>query len=360
VATTTAPSVAGAFFPLDEALGLLRRTAWSPQLLRMVTKLVARVPYAEAGEVLAELGQVQVATSSSWHIGQDWGARIEQELAREVEAQKVAAREWSTPGGRPDPQLRMGLAVDGAMVYVLKEGWKEFKVGTVYKVVPEKRTDEVTGDIGEYGHAVDISYVAHLGGPEALGWKVWAEAQRRGWAQACATQMLGDGSAWIWGLHQEHFHTSVAGVDWWHALEHLGEAKLLLYPQPGPTSSRWYNEHKTVLYQGHAERITQSLQASADQEEHAERATELRKAGAYFRNNRDRMHYQDMRDEGWPIGSGAVESGAKQFKARFTGPGMRWSRQGAENLLPVRAAVLAGKDRFNQLWSRAYSNLPPS
>lgn len=352
--------MSGAFFPLDEALGLLRRTPWSPQLQRMVTRLVGRLPYAAAQEVLEELGQISMATSSGWHIGQDWGARIAEELAQEEQEQKGAAREWSTPGGRPEAEGRKGLSMDGAMMYILGEGWKEFKLGTVYRVELEKRIDEATGDEGEFGHAVDISYVAHLGGPAALGWRVWTEAQRRGWAKACATQMLGDGAPWIWRLHQEHFHTSVACVDWWHALEHLGEAKLLLYPQEEAAGSRWYNEWCTALYLGHAEQIAQSLQASARQEQDAERAEALRKAGAYFANNRDRMHYQDMRDEGWPIGSGAVESGAKQFKARFTGPGMRWSRPGAENLLPVRAAVLTGKARFDELWSRAYSNLPPS
>ena len=68
-------------------------------------------------------------------------------------------------------------------------------------------------------------------------------------------------------------------------------------------------------------------------------------------------HYIEMREEEWPIGRGMVESGAKQFKARFSGPGMRWSRQGAENLLPVRAAVLSG--RFDQMWDAA-KNLPPA
>jgi hypothetical protein len=52
-----------------------------------------------------------------------------------------------------------------------------------------------------------------------------------------------------------------------------------------------------------------------------------------------------------------VESGAKQFKARFSAPGMRWSRQNAENLLPVRAAFLSG--RFDQMGDAA-KNLPPS
>jgi len=55
--------------------------------------------------------------------------------------------------------------------------------------------------------------------------------------------------------------------------------------------------------------------------------------------------------------SGMVESAAKQFKARFAGPGMRWSRTGAEYLIPVRAAIMSG--RFEELWREAY-NSPPN
>jgi hypothetical protein len=51
------------------------------------------------------------------------------------------------------------------------------------------------------------------------------------------------------------------------------------------------------------------------------------------------MNYLEMRTEGWVIGSGMVESGGKQFKHRFAGPGMRWSRLGAERLLPIRTAI---------------------
>lgn len=69
------------------------------------------------------------------------------------------------------------------------------------------------------------------------------------------------------------------------------------------------------------------------------------------------MNYLEMREELWPIGSGMIESGAKQFKSRFCGPGMRWSRQGAEHLLPIRAAILS--HRFNQRWTAA-QNLPPA
>jgi hypothetical protein len=61
----------------------------------------------------------------------------------------------------------------------------------------------------------------------------------------------------------------------------------------------------------------------------------------------------EMREETWPLGSSMVEGGARQFKERFCGPGMRWSRQGAENLLSVCAAVFS--QRFDELWARVYN-----
>jgi len=331
---------------------------WSPHLLWLVTRLVARLPYAEAAEVLEEIGGVWVAPSSGWRIAQEWGARVEAALVKEEAAQKAAARAWSTPGGRPARTTRMGTAVDGAMMHIREEGWKEFKLGCVYDVEPETRVDERSGDSGEFGHAVHPSYVAHLGGPAVFGWRMWTEAQRRGWSRATDTQMIGDGAPWIWNLHQEHFHESLATVDWYHATEHLGAAKLLLYPQEGAVASHWYHTSEQALYQGHADQIAHSLRLAAANSSNPQRAEELGKAAAYFANNRDRMHYQDLRDEGWLMGSGIVESGAKQFKARVTGPGMHWSRPGAEHILPLRAAVLTGKQRFNELWSRAYENSP--
>jgi hypothetical protein len=83
-------------------------------------------------------------------------------------------------------------------------------------------------------------------------------------------------------------------------------------------------------------------------------AEALRKEAGYFRKNQRRMQHQEMREDGWAIGSGMVESAAKQFRARFAGPGMRWSRSGAEHLIPVRAAIISR--RFEELWREAYNS----
>ncbi|MEA3459296.1 MAG: hypothetical protein U9R11_01220 [Chloroflexota bacterium] len=150
------------------------------------------------------------------------------------------------------------------------------------------------------------------------------------------TEVIGDGAAWIWNLADEHFYDSHQAVDWYHATEHLAKAAKLLKGEGTPAAKRWFRAQETTLFQGHAARIAKMLEGAA--KDRPDVAEELEKEVGYFRKNRRRMNYLEMREKGWPIGSGMVESGAKQFKARFTGPGMHWSRSGAERLLPVRAA----------------------
>ena len=344
-----------AFFPLDEQLAL-REAHYSAGIARLLTRLSGVLPYDQVRQVLQEVGGLQVSCSSIWRCVQRWGAAFEKQLAAEEEAAKTATHSWQ-PAPKADPaRKRMGVAIDGGMVFILGEGWKEFKAGCMFELEPHRERDPLTGDWGTYGRAVHKSYVAHLGTPEPLGWRLWSEGQRRGWDAAAATQVLGDGAPWIWNLAAEHFPESNLAVDWFHATEHLGVAKQTLHPEDSAVATRWYNHWKTALYQGQAQMLAHELRQAAQQ--HPHQAADLERAAGYFQHNHDRMQYQELREEGWAIGSGVIEGGIKQFKHRFTGPGMRWKRQGAENLFPICAAVLTGPERFQELWNKAY-NSPP-
>jgi hypothetical protein len=112
-----------------------------------------------------------------------------------------------------------------------------------------------------------------------------------------------------------------------------------LYPHDEEQSRRWYASAQTTLYQAGAWAIAAQLEA-ANLPDHAR----------YFRVHQRRMQYQAFYEEGYPIGSGTVESGIKQFKTRLAGPGMRWSRPAAQHMLTIRAAVL--DHSFDQLWSK--------
>jgi hypothetical protein len=313
------------------------------------------VEYERVAEVMARVGQVHISDSSVWRRTQEWGKQFQEQEAAEQAVANAAPREVGRPQRGMSQVERLGVAMDGSMIRIRQEGWKELKVGCVFEVEIRPTRDRETGDMIELPHAVRNSYVAHLGGPEELGEKVWAEARRRGWEQASDTEVLGDGAAWVWNLAGTHFYDSRQLVDWYHATEHLGTAAGLLEGEGTTAAQRWFKQQETVLYQGQALRITRGLEAAAHTRPQS--AEGLRREAGYFRNNERRMNYLEVREEGWPIGSGMVESGGKQFRARFAGSGMQWSRVGAERLLPIRAAIMGS--RFDELWERVY-NSPPN
>jgi hypothetical protein len=186
-----------------------------------------------------------------------------------------------------------------------------------------------------------------LGGPEVFGQQLWAEAIARRWSQAAETVVVGDGAPWIWNLAGEHFYDSVQVVDWYHAKQHLAQAAHLIHGEGTPAARVWLNEQETLLFEGHAEQVAECITRHTKAKRKI--AKELRAQAGYFRDNQRRMQYLERREADFPIGSGLAESGCKQFRARFTGPGMRWSRPGAEHLLPVRAAIMS--HRFDAFWS---------
>jgi hypothetical protein len=243
------------------------------------------------------------------------------------------------------------VELDGVMVNIRNEDWKELKIGCVFEVAERTEKDPVTGEAIPVGCAVEKSCVAHLGGPETLGEMVWTEAQRRRWEEAQETIAIGDGAAWIWNQVALHFGDSLQLVDWYHARSHLCEAADLLHPGGTPAHQRWLKTRTTALYQGHAATLAQELTTAATAQ--PERSADLAKAATYFQTHAHRMNYLETREALWPIGSGAVESTAKQFKQRLCGPGMHWSRSGASHMATLRAAIIS--NRFNDLWATAYA-----
>jgi len=344
--------VNAAFFPLDEQLGI-RDPHTSEAVSKLVVWLSGLLPFEQVEIVLAKVGQIHCSRNSAWRRAKHWG-----EAARQAEAQaQTRASQVDTRGGIVAGEAlqndRLGASLDGFLIHLREEGWKEVKAGSIFRIELNATEDQQTHEFLDVGRAVENSYVAHLGGPEVFGEKLWSEAKRRQWATAVETQVVADGAVWIWNLVADHFYDSVQIVDWYHAKSHLAHAAQLLYGEATPGMQRWLTVQATHLFQGQAEGIAQTLREVARQQKAQE--SELLTEAGYFETHKRRMEYLDRRMEGWILGSGMVESAAKQYQARFKGPGMRWSRSGAERLLPVRTAILS--HRFDEIWQRIYN--PP-
>lgn len=349
------PTAAVGFSPLDRQLEL-GESRRSEGLAREIAYLSGAVSsFRMVSEILQRIGQISISQSSVWRCVQEAGSRIQAMEAQERARASALPEPWEPPSRAVVSDQRMGVSLDGATLYIREEGWKELKLGVIFDIAMKPTQDTQSGEIVDLARAVNNRYVAHLGGPDVLGEKTWALARRCGWEQAQDTIVLGDGADWIWNQAALHFGRSHQVLDWYHAKTHLVAAARLLKQEGTAAFTRWLNRRETLLYQAHALTIAQGLEQAAQRD--LVNAEELITAAGYFRSNHHRMNYIEMREEGWPIGSGVVESGAKQFKARFSGPGMRWSRQGAQNLLPIRAAVLSR--RFDHTWAAA-KNLPPT
>lgn len=307
--------------------------------------------YEDAAQVMERIGKIAISDSTIWRRVKRWGGCFEaQAKKRDEKANEVPQWGVAPVSAAKNPKV-MGAAMDGAMVHIRKEGWKELKVGCIFAIESKPVKDKETKEIVEQACACNQSYVTYLGEPAPFGRKMWAEAHERQWSAASKTQVLGDGAAWIWNVADEYLLPNYLTTDWYHAASHLHAAAQSYYPDKPQASIPWYNAAQTLLYQGHAEQIVTMLTQRA--ELLPAQSESLLSHATYFEHNKRRMNYMQNREDGLLIGSGAVESEAKQFKARFCGPGMRWSRPGINRLLPIRAAVM--QNSFDSDWHTFYS-----
>jgi len=345
--------VSKGLFPLDEQLRI-REQHWSEAVARQAVWLYGHVEDDLAEQILQKIGGLAISDTSIWRRAQKWSEKIRVvETARAKTAVGLPQRGQIIRGQVPHARP-MGVAMDAGKMNIRGEGWRDFKVGTVFDITQRVEPDPLTQEMVSQPHAVQNSYVVTLGGPAPFGQLVWAEAVRREFPEAGDSLVTADGAWWIWNLASEHFSASRQVVDWYHAKQHLYTVANALWGEGSAEAQRWVKQKETPLYQGHAQRLAHEFRELA--KTHRPSAKVLRQEANYFENHQRRMQYLETRGDGFPIGSGMVESGIKQFRSRLAGPGMHWKRESAERILPLRAVILS--NRFDQVWDSVYS--PPT
>lgn len=290
------------------------------------------MPFAEASRVLARIGQIHVSSTTVWRQTQAQGVRLQAYQQRRQAQGSVERTRWEDR--RYDPQARIGISMDGGMVAIRGEGWKEVKIGSIGQI--ERRwTAE-----GQAVRLTNLHYTGVLGDVDTFQSAFWELATRCNVLYAGQTVVTADGAGWIWRVAQHLFPCSTQIVDWYHANQHLAQAVSAQHPTDAQAASESYRVLQGWLFQGTIEPIIAALKPIGDGKHHG-----------YFQDHKRRMQYQEFCEMGYPIGSGSVESGVKQFKHRLTAAGMRWSRPAAERMIILRAAVLS--DTFHSLWHAA-------
>jgi hypothetical protein len=136
-------------------------------------------------------------------------------------------------------------------------------------------------------------------------------------------------------------------VDWSHASGRLSAVANAGWADLAAPAQAWLEQQLDGLWQGQVSRVVAELEGlGLDQERYP---SEVRQAPSYFRSNQERMRYDQFRAEGYPIGSGTVESAANTVvHHRLWRPGRGWQRDNGQAMLVALSELY--RRRFDDTW----------
>ena len=329
------------FFPLDEELGLVPG-GLTPSGEENLVRLSSWMPFERAVEMLADMQGIRVSPSVSRRSSESAGAAY-----AELQKEEVERLEKETPAAPPGAE-KLQMSADGAMVPLLHGQWAEVRTLVIGEVQPavQERGEWVV-------HTWNLSYFSRKISSEEFERLALVEVQRRGVENARQVAAVMDGSDWLQGFTDYHRPDAVRILDFPHAGEHLNQVGEFLYGEATPEARQWLQERLHQLkHEGPKQLFTELRRL---QTQHP-KATEISSNLVYLQKREQQIQYPRFQADGWPIGSGIVESGNKLVvEARLKGSGMHWADQHVNPMLALRNIICSG--RWKEDWPKIETRL---
>jgi hypothetical protein len=149
-----------------------------------------------------------------------------------------------------------------------------------------------------------------------------------------------DGDQGLQNRIREHLPGFTLILDIFHVLGYLWRAADALLGNKHPMRYQWMHDALHCLLTDDLDRLLSHLHHQHTYLPPAQ-SYELRTTIRYLSNQREQMHYHTYLALGYPISSGVIEGACCHLvHDRFEQSGMRWSPEGAQAMLDVRALVL--------------------
>jgi hypothetical protein len=342
--------------PFDAVLGIVPYQQTSIELVRLGCLLAVFLPFELAVQLLSQLCGIGMSDDTVWRWVQQFGRQAMQQLNCELDNLHQGIEPAMEAMDSTRMALPLGIAADGVSVPFRaqvgtpkgKIRFQEVKIALLARLrsVGTRRAQTKT-------RLEQRRLVAVLGNIEALQGRLQLEALRQGMTTAPQVVWISDGARGFWRLFQQHFADIAIGIlDFYHAAQHLWEAaEAYSDTLPTRTSQQWFERLRHQLRHGYVHRIVQELgRLLKYPSTPASAKPVLKRVRQYLSNHLAHLQYRQFKKQGFPIGSGMVESACKWLiEQRFKGTGMRWSETGFNHLLHLRLAWVNG--RFDSLFA---------
>lgn len=315
-------------------------------LARQVCQLATLEHFTRLEQLLADQHGVHLAHDMMLNLVHDVGGTIENRRLAEAEQwQNQSSKDHQWPPLEFAPE-RLYVSCDGIM-YCTNESepdpqhpgqqrlrWKQMRVGCVY-----------------WQDALERWHKRVIWGQEedylSFGTALFRLACQCGYRQAREKLFAADGGEWCWTIHQQYFADAPGILDWYHANEHVWQCGQALYPSREEARA-WATQAETLLYeQGGTGLLTWLLQRLKSCR--GKKREVLMDLINFLQPKLDRTDYPTYRTRGWQIGTGMIESTAKQLVGvRLKGPGMHWQPLGATAITALRAQDI--NENWHNFW----------
>jgi len=336
----------------------LPERCFSDWVQERINQLCLLMPYGDAITVFSNWLGLSLPKRSSEQINLEHSAYMRAYYDRHEEPQPcpsdsilvVSADGKGIPMTRkdsPPPEARRGRGKK-------KTAKKEATVTAIYTIAPYPRcSDDIIRALLATQDADEVPKKARpkpsgkllfgtLEGQNAAFEQLVEQVKRRQQPQLAHYVALTDGNRGLKCRVQQDLPQFTLIVDIIHVSEYLWEVANALWGETHVMRERWMQDALRCVLEDDLDSLLKHLDYQQPALSPSKQQT-LQKVGKYLRNNRQFMAYQSYLAEGYPIGTGVIEGTCRHLvKDRFERAGMRWSKQGAQAMLDLRATYLNG------------------
>ena len=139
-------------------------------------------------------------------------------------------------------------------------------------------------------------------------------------------------------LSRKHQVEFTIVLDLIHVCEYLWPAALAFHAEASREREEWVGERLHNILRGKAAQVAAGMRRSATLRALSPKQREpVDEAARYFLNHQQYMHYDRYLAAGLPIGTGVIEGACRHLVCDRMDGAARWSLQGAEAVLRLRA-----------------------
>lgn len=221
------------------------------------------------------------------------------------------------------------VMTDGSFILSRHEGWKEVKLGRVFKA---KDNYAISPKRATVAHS---TYTAHIGECDDFIEKFHPTI-----AHLSNIICIADGATWFWNWMSDSFPDAIQILDFYHGFEKICQWAVPTFKDK-EKRDQWTTAMKELLLDDQVKEVIIQIQQMECRDDNLEKKQALL---TYLDNNKHRMLYKTYLQKGYLIGSGAMEAAHRNvIQQRMKRSGQRWTIKGGQQVLNIRVKKLSGQ-----------------